>query len=147
MSSASSLVGRLLRTDPDHTAADASARIAGRRAQLMAADAQIIDIRVHDQRATNDIIRSAQLDLRVHQAHLADAIGARLNVAQIADVARLRRRTAVRLAGRIEVRPGRNAAVGVVAELVHMEAVRAGLQAGNRAADRHRAAGGLPGIG
>lgn len=132
-----------LRANADHTAANASASIAGGRAQLVAAHAQIVDIGVHDQRAAHDVVRTAQLNLVVGQLHLANAIGARFDVAQIADMTRRRLRSAVRLALRIEVRSGRHATVGVVAELVHMEAVQTGLQAGDLAADGHWAAGGL----
>lgn len=112
-----------LHTDANHAAADASAGIAGGLAQLVAADSQVVHVGVHHQRAADNVVRAAQLDLLVDQLHLADAVGARLNVAQVADVARLRRGTAVRLALRIEMRSGGNAAVGVVAKLVHVEAV------------------------
>lgn len=136
-------LGVRLRADADHAATDAGARIAGGGAQLVAAGTQIVDVRVHDERTADDVVRTVQLDLRIGDVHLADAVGARLDVAQIADVPRGGRRSAVRLALRIEVRPGGDAAVGVVAELVHVEAVRALRQAGDLAGHGHRTVGGL----
>lgn len=67
-------------------------------------------------------MRANQLDVAVLNGALGVALGVRLDVAEITNVADGVRRSAVGLAVRVEVRASRGAAVGVVAKGVDVEA-------------------------
>lgn len=91
----------------------------------MAPFAQIIRIGVDDDGASDDAQVSLQRELFIGDVHLSDAIIAGLYVAQVTSMADSVGGSAVFLAVRVEVGPGGNAAIGIVAELVDMETVEA----------------------
>ncbi|KAH8711077.1 hypothetical protein HC256_007906 [Beauveria bassiana] len=70
----------------------------------------------------NNAVRANQLDVAVLNGALGVALGVRLNVAEITNVADGVRGSAVGLAVRVEVRASRGAAVGVVTKGVDVEA-------------------------
>lgn len=64
------LVGALRLGESNDPAGDARARVAGGLAELVAADAEVVGVRVHHQRAPDYAVRSRQGDLRVLDANL-----------------------------------------------------------------------------
>ena len=133
----------------------------------MAALAQVVRARVHDDRPTEDALRPNQLDLPVRHGPLGVALAVRFEIAQVPDVALAvrggpvgfgervdckggGRRVLARLwcergGGWVTVGSGARAAVGVVAELVHVHAaLGGGVVAGDVVGDGGR--GGLGGL-
>ena len=88
----------------------------------------------HD-RTSDDGVRAVDRDLGVGDLDSRNAVLAGGDVAEVAGVALLVARGAVGLAGGVEVRAGREAAVGGVAQLVDVEAVLARREAGDLAGD------------
>lgn len=80
---------------------------------------------MHNQRATDNAVLSIQLNLLIHDLHLGLAGAISGNVTEISNVTHAVSRSAMLLIQRIEVRPGGDAAVGIIAELMDMEAVQA----------------------
>lgn len=70
----------------------------------------------------DDAVRSNDLDKLVSHAALGVTLAIRVDVAQVTNVALLVSGSTVGLAVRVEVRPSRGAAVGVVAKGVDVEA-------------------------
>lgn len=132
-----------LRHNANHTASDAGACIAGRGAQLVAANAQVVHIGVHDQSAAHNVVGAGQLDLLVGDGNLGHTVRTGFNITKVASMAHSGRWTAVRLTRGIEVRSRRNASVCVVAKLVHVETVQTSLETGDLAGNRHRCRGSL----
>lgn len=97
----------------------------------MSAISQVIAISVNDDGTSQDAQLSAQRNLLVSQIDLCDSGVISDDIAQITGVTDLMSGSTVFLAMRIEVRSSRHASVCVVAELVNVESVQAGLQAGN----------------
>ena len=93
---------------------------------------------VDDERAADDGVGAGQRDLRIGNGELATG-GGGLDVAEITGVTSGIRRRAVVHAVRVEVRAGGHAAVGGVAELVHVQAVLTRGQAGDGTDDGGRA--------
>lgn len=91
----------------------------------MSALSQVVGVGVHHQGASDDVVSALQRNLLVANAHLGDAVVAGLHVAQIAHVAHRAVGAPVLLVVGVEVGPGRNATVGVVAEFVDVKAVQA----------------------
>lgn len=98
---------------------------------------------MNDQRTTDNIIDSGQLNVFVRDVDLGYTVRSGLNVAQVTDVTHFGSGSTVGLALWVEVGSGRDAAVGVVAELVNVETVRTGLESGNLAGHLHGSGGGL----
>lgn len=73
----------------------------------------------YHQRAPNDRIRSGERAQRVGDVDGGHTLLVGHHVAQVTDVALLVGRRAMSLAQRVEMRPGRSAAIGVVAEFVN----------------------------
>jgi len=115
---------RRLFADADNAAGESSAGVARGETELVAALAEVVDVGVDDHRASDDGQWAGQRDGGVGNLDHGDAVGASLDVAEVAGVADLVGRRAVRLAVGVEVAAGRGAAVGVVAELVDVEAVK-----------------------
>lgn len=55
---------------PDDAAGDAGTGVASGLAQVVAAEAEVVGVGVHDQRTTHDAVGAHQGDLRVLDAHL-----------------------------------------------------------------------------
>lgn len=117
------------------SAAKTSAGVAGSLAQFVSADAEIVDISVNDDGAADDVVDSAQRDLFVGNVDLGDAASVGLNVSQVANVTNGRVWSSVFQLGWVEVRPSRGASVGVVAELMDVEAVRSWRQSAHFSSD------------
>lgn len=75
--------------NPDHAASRPSARIARLQAVLVAALAQVVGARMHDDRAPQHGLLADQLDEAVLERALPVAVGVGLEVAEVADVAGL----------------------------------------------------------
>lgn len=69
----------------------------------------------------NDAVGANELDVRVLHGALGVALAVSLDVAEVADVSGLVRRSAVSLSVRVEVRAGRSAAIGVVTKGMDVE--------------------------
>lgn len=104
----------------------------------MPALAQVVRVRVHHQRASDDVVRALERDLRVADGHLGNAVVASLDVAQVAHVAHVAGGAPVLLVVGVEVGPRGDAAVGVVAEFVDVETVKALAETADFAGDFDR---------
>ena len=94
-----------------------------------------------DHGASDNRVGAVEANELVGEVELGDAVLVGGHVAQVAHVSLLVLGTAVRLAERIEVSSGANAAVCGVAELVHVEAVQTLRQTLDFAMDAHRCIG------
>lgn len=103
----------------------------------MTAQAQIIDISVYDNSATDNAIWTAQRNLAIGDVDLGRTIGTSFNVAQIASVSNCCIGCAVLFFMWIEMWSGRCASIGVVAKLMDMEAVLSCCQAGYLTGNRN----------
>lgn len=72
-----------------------SSSVAGGRAELMATQPQVVDISVHDEGASDNVVGSRQGDLGVGDGHFGDTIGSGLDVSKVTCVAHSRIGTAV----------------------------------------------------
>src|SRR5262245_38457076 len=116
--------------DGDHTAADAAARVAGGLGLL------VVGLGVHDQPAAEDRVLAVQRNQLVGEVEDRRAARIGLDVAQVADVPLVSLTPAVRLVLGVEVAAGGQAVLArQVAELVDVEAVQSGRQAGDFALD------------
>lgn len=84
--------------------------------------AQVVDTGVNDDGSADDRVRPDKRKLRIADLDFGDTRGVGLEVAQVADVPDFSSSVTVGGTGRVEVRTGGGAAVGVVTELVHVEA-------------------------
>ncbi len=107
-------------SDPlDYAAGHTSSGIAG------GLGLQIVGISVDNHGAAEDGIRAVEGDLRIHVIQSGDALGVRLQVAQIADMTLIAGRRGVRVIGGIEMTAGRGEiGSGEITVFVHVEAVR-----------------------
>src|SRR5690242_2241140 len=110
--------------NPDHAAADAVARVAG-RLRL-----QVVGFRVHDDRASDDRILAVEREHVVDHLERCISGGVGLQIAKIAGVTLWIIRTAVLAAGRVEV-AARALTIGhrAIAKLMNVETMLAGLKA------------------
>ena len=76
-----------LLSNTDDAASRTTARVARRLALLVSAFAQVVGARVHDDGPPEDALGADQLDLLVRDGALGVALGVRLEVAEVADVA------------------------------------------------------------
>jgi hypothetical protein len=130
--------------DTNHTASRTGSSVAGLEGLLALALAEIVGAGVDDDGAADDALRADELDELVGHRALGVALSIGLDVAEVTDVAGLVRGSSVSLAEGVEVRTGRGAAVGVVAEGVDVEAtLGVGVVAGNVPADGGRGVLGL----
>jgi len=113
-----------LLADADDAASDSGAGITGGGAELVSSFAEIVDVGVNDDRASDDGKRTGQGDAGVGDFDVGDAVGTGFHVAQIAGVADFIDGGAVRLAVRVKMSAGGSAAVGVVTELVDVKSVK-----------------------
>lgn len=104
----------------------------------MSTIAKIILVSVNDDSAAQDAQLAGQRDLLVADVNLRGSRVVSNNIAQVSGVPDLVRWPSVLLAEWVEVWSSRHASVGIVAELVDVEAVKTGFQSGNRAADFNR---------
>lgn len=88
----------------------------------MTALAVIVGTGVNNDSSADNGVRADERELRVGDADLSDTRAIGLEVAQVTYVPLVSVRGTVVLAGRVEVRTGRSATVGVVTELVDVEA-------------------------
>lgn len=110
--------------DADDAASLPGAGVSGGETELVSALAEIVDVGVNDDRASDNGKRAGERDPGVADFDGGDSVGAGFHVTQIAGVSNLVHGGAVGFAMRVEVAPGGGAAVGVVAEFVDVEAVR-----------------------
>lgn len=97
----------------------------------MAGQPEVVGVSVHHKRASDHAQVALKRDETVCDADLGHPIAASLYIAEVADVADLSRGRAVVLGVGVEMGSGRNATVGVVAELVDVETVEALGKAGD----------------
>ena len=76
-----------LLSNTDDAASRTTARVARRLALLVSAFAQVVGARVHDDGPPEDALGADQLDLLVRDGALGVALGVRLEVTEVADVA------------------------------------------------------------
>lgn len=103
----------------------------------LVAAAEVVSAGVHDDPPSDNAALAVETEDLVGKVDLGDAVGVRLNVAEVADVAVAVARRAVLTLVRVEVAAGREAVVARrnVAKLVDVEAV---LGVGGQAADLER---------
>ena len=91
-----------LRGDANDTASRPGAGVARLETLLVAALAQVVGAGVDDDGAADDALGTDELDVLVVDGALGVALAVRLDVAEVAHVASLVRRAAVRLAVRVD---------------------------------------------
>lgn len=84
--------------------------------------AQVVGTGVNDDGSADDRVGTDKRELRIADLDLGDTRGVGLEVAQVTDVPNFSGSVTVGGTGRVEVRTGGGAAVGVVTELVDVEA-------------------------
>lgn len=114
-----------IRPDTDDAACNARASVARGLGVGMSAAAQIVLVSMHNYGPTHDAVHATQRNKIVCEFCVHLAISARLNVAEVANVTRLRcvLRPAVRGATRIEMTAGARAALPEVSELVNVKSM------------------------
>lgn len=90
--------------------------------------AEVILVSVDYQRSSDDAMRALQRDQFIDDVNFRDPVGVGYEVAEVSDVTLLVGGSSMSLVRGVEVRPGGNAAIGVIAELVDVETVFALLQ-------------------
>lgn len=124
-----------LGSQANDAASKTSASIAGGWAELMATNAKVIDIGVHDKRTSDNVVGAIQRNDFIANVDFGHTAGIGLNVAQVSNVTNGCVGSAMHFFLRIEMWSGRCASVGVVAEFMHMETMFAGSEAAYFAGD------------
>jgi hypothetical protein len=110
--------------------------------------AQVIGTSVNDDGSTDDRVRADERKVRVADLNLGNTGGVGLEVTQVTDVPDFSSSVAVSGTGRVEVRTSGSATVGVVTELVDVEAsLSVGVHVLDFTRDGNGTAGGFLGEG
>lgn len=121
-----------LRSNADDTASGASTSVAGLLGLLVAATAEVVSTGVNNKGTAKDALGTDQFDELVLLGANGVALGIGLEVTKVTDVTDLILGGTVGFAEGVEVGPSRGAAVGVVTELVDVEAtLSVGIVAGD----------------
>merc|ERR1712093_97128 len=125
-----------LGADADDTTASSSTSVASLEGLLVSTLAKVVGAGVDDDGSAKDRVLAKERDELVGDVELDDTLGIRLDVTKVTNVALLVGDVAVLLAGGVEVRAGRGAAVAEVTEGVDVEAsLGVGVVAGDLTSD------------
>lgn len=123
----------LFLTDANDAASETSSRISCWLAQLVTTVSKVIWVGMNDDSAAQNAQFAGQRNLLVADVDFSDAGIVGNNISQISSVSDFMRWSAMLLTERIEMGSSAHAAIGVITELVNMEAMETGFEASNGA--------------